>query len=105
MEENVQSKKVVKRVINKNIKLRVTISKVQRIGEELREFTDRLTELKNEYDNIMLNIQGNWKDEAGNKFSSTSQDFSENEVNSLIKTLKNETDNIFESVEKYKQLK
>ena len=105
MEENVQSKKVVKRVINKNIKLRVTISKVQRIGEELREFTDRLTKLKDEYDNIMLNIQGNWKDEAGNKFASTSQDFSENEVNSLIKTLKNETDNIFESVEKYKQLK
>ena len=86
-------------------KFNVTISELEKVGENLGECATGIENIKKDYDNIIQNINNSWKDEAASKFIKSASDFSENELSILHKNILKEQANINTSVDKYKELK
>ena len=102
-----KTKKMVSSLKNqtsKNIKLRVSISQIEKIGELIEEFANKLKGIRNEYENIMLNIKANWEDEASAKFALKAEEFDEESLKTLETDMMRGSEDILESAEKYKQL-
>ena len=83
----------------------VTISELEKVGENLGECATGILNIQKDYNNIIQNINNSWKDESGSQFVKSASDFSENELSNFHKNILQEQTNINTSVDKYKDLK